>query len=1004
MLGRGGMGQVFEAWDPRLDRRVAIKLMREGDPRLLERFGREARAQAALSHPAICPVHEVGDDNGIPFIVMQRLDGVPLDEAVEDLSIEAKLTLMRQVAEAVHEAHRTGLIHRDLKPSNVLVETPPGEAPRPYVLDFGLARPLDRTLGPAITEEGMAVGTPAFMAPEQLRADLGALDRRTDVYGLGATLYCLLAGEPPFRVEGPTFATEVLHRDPPALRSQGVPRDVEIIVFKCLEKDPARRYGSAKELADDLGRYLDGEPIVARPASTSYRVATWVRRHRPLAASLLALFLTLGGSIGWSAHSDFRAQQREVLVASFVEDVEEMEAEVRFSHMAPLHDIRPDRELLRDRMTTIRATMEAHDDVARGAGHFALGSGHLALEELEQAHHELELAWNAGYRTPESASALARTLSALYREHLADVELVVDWHSRREKLVALDARYGEPLRAYLTYTVEHEPLLKALAHFQHDRFEEALDVLESSQVQLPWDYELPRFEGEIRRAWAIEKNFDNDSEEARRQLELARDAYRRAADIAESDPSIHRALAQVAFQWLNLDKSSGEQRELFQQQGLAAAERALTANLDDTRAWLWKARLHRGMATDLQQGGHDPVEHLEHAITSGRRAAEADTAPAWRELGRGHVGLARWLESRGEAPFEPLDRAAEALAQIAVDDRQFYDEHLTAMVHQIRARYRTTQGEDASDDHIAAIEAYQAAIALHSAPYSAWINLGSTAMSLAVLDSVDDAEARLRQAVEAFTHARELRPESAVAAYYLGVAQMRLAQGGNPATGQLDLEVADQAVASFHLALELRPSLFQARVGLGEIYHLRALERSARGQPPGDDFNLARAAYRAALEAAPDHAITLSNLAWTEYFEGKLRVRAGNAPGDHLKRALALSTQAFESIGLSHALLCVGSTHRMEAEWRLRSGVGDIVDTIDRSRQAFDQLLELDPQHAEAHRSLGRLLTLEGQWRRLRGEEPRLQLDAARHLLERAVELEPDGRDYWLALARRELE
>ncbi|MEM8964616.1 MAG: protein kinase, partial [Acidobacteriota bacterium] len=879
MLGRGGMGQVFEAWDPHLDRRVAIKLMRDGDPKLLARFGREARAQAAISHPAICPVYEVGDDSGVPFIVMQRLDGVPLDEAVTELPIEGRLTLMRQVAEAVHEAHRTGLIHRDLKPSNILVETPAGEAPRPYVLDFGLARPVDRAIGRTITQEGAAVGTPAFMAPEQLRAESGALDRRTDVYGLGATLYCLLAGEPPFRVAGPTFATEVLHRDPPALRNLGVPRDVEIIVFKCLEKDPARRYSSAKELADDLGRYLDGEPIVARPVSIGYRATKWVRRHRSLAVALLALLLTLGGSIGWSIHRDYRAQQREALVASFVEDVEEMEAEVRYSHMSPVHDIRPDRELLRDRMTRIRAVMEAHDDVVRGAGHFALGSGYLALEEFEQAHRELELAWDAGYRTPESASALARTLSALYREHLADVELVQDWQSRREQLTALDARYGEPLRAYLTYgesTAEQEPFLSALAHFHRDRFEDALAILKSSQVQLPWDYELPRFEGEIRRAWAIELNVEGDEEGARQQLEQARAAYQRAAEVAESDPAIQRALAQVAFQMLGQLESTNWME--WSDEGLMAADRALAIHPDDARAWLWQARLHRAVAVERQRKGEDPTSDLDRAIGSAQHAVEGlGSAAARRELARGHWGLAQWLRSRGESPEEALTRAADALARVAKQDREFYDEHLTAMIHQIRAGYRVARGDDASDDYIAAIDAYETALALHPSAEGAWINLGSSALKLATSSTADDVDARLRQAVDAFTRAQDLRPSGA-SLYYLGIAQMRLAQGGKPATGRLDLAWADAAVESLHRALESSPSLFQAHVGLGEIHHLQALHHITMGRGPRALFNRARNAYEVALEMAPAQAGTWSNLAWTEYFEGKFLVRTGRAP------------------------------------------------------------------------------------------------------------------------------
>ncbi|MEM6453911.1 MAG: serine/threonine-protein kinase, partial [Acidobacteriota bacterium] len=441
-LGRGGMGQVFEAWDPRLSRHVAIKLVRRGDPQMLERFRREALAQASLSHPSICPVYEVGEQDGVPFIVMQRFDGAPLDEAAESLPLDAKLRLMRQIAEAVHEAHRAGLIHRDLKPNNVLVELPEGEPPRPFVLDFGLARSVGDTLGAhfgeTMTEEGAVLGTPAYMAPEQLRGALDALGARTDVYSLGATLYHLLAGHPPFRGLGPTFLLDALERDPPSLRAAGVPREVEHIVFKCLEKEPARRYASAAAFAEDLRRYLDGETIEARPAGPRVRLAKWVRRHRPLAAALAALLVTIVMAIAWNVVSDQRAQRQATLVRAFVEDVETMAAEVRFSHMAPLHDIRSDRARLRARMERIRDDMAAHPDLDVGAGYFALGFGHLALEAFDDAYRAFEAAWDAGYRPQDTATALVRVLSALYREQLSDVDLVRDVVLRQARLDALE--------------------------------------------------------------------------------------------------------------------------------------------------------------------------------------------------------------------------------------------------------------------------------------------------------------------------------------------------------------------------------------------------------------------------------------------------------------------------------------------------------------------------------------------------------------------------------------
>lgn len=1012
LLGRGGMGQVFEAWDPRLERRVAIKLMNGGEQRLLARFVREAKVQASLRHPGICPVFEVGDSGGVPFIVMQRLEGLPLDEATEGQPLDAKLELMRRVAEAVHGAHREGLIHRDLKPGNVIVETPGDGPPRPYVLDFGLARPVGADLGDAMTAEGAIVGTPSYMAPEQVRGELDALDRRTDVYGLGATLYRLVAGRPPFQGGGAAFVFDILGKEPPGL--EGVPAEVELMVFKCLEKDPVRRYASAKDFAEDLRRYLNGEAIHARPASGVYRLTKWARRHRTMVGALAIVVLVLLAAIAWGLLSTHRAQERERLVVSFVEQVEEMQAQVRYSHMAPLHDTRPERTLLRARMAHIRNQMAHHGALATGAGHFALGSGHLALEEHEAAHLELEAAWAAGYRTPDVAASLAQTLSAIYRERLSDLDLVRDWDSRQRHQEALDQQYGEPARAFLGRrqlgATDSDPLLDALFHFHHGHFEQAIAVLGSLDVRRPWSYELPRLEGEIRRVWAIELNAGSEREAAQHQLDLALEALSRAAVVAASDPSIHRAAAQVAFWRSSYEVSEqGKPTELLER-GLAAAGRALHADPEDARAWLWRARLHRQVAKAGQARAEDPTESLELATVAARRAADGlrPVAPAWRELARAQWGLARWRKSRGQDPQGLLDRAVAALAEVPSADRDFYDEHLTAMILQTRAGFHARHAGDAAqgeaaNDYAAAVAAYRAATALHTAPFSAWINLGSCALSLAGLRP-EEASRWLGEAVEVFERAQELRPKSGTAALFLGRAHFRLAQGGDPAAETLDAAEAAQALTAYSHALELAPTMFAAHIGLADVHHHQALY-ATDGRDPAERFALARAAYGRALELAPSNEVARLNLAWTDYFEAKLRIRGGGAPGSLLRSARDACRGVFEDVADPWALLCVASTLRLDAEWQLRShGPEQAAAAVAEARRLLQQLLEIQPEHAEAMRSLGRLETLEARRLRTAGRDPAAALEAARRWLSDAIERVPNTASFQLAMARLELE
>ncbi|MCC6133245.1 MAG: serine/threonine protein kinase, partial [Acidobacteria bacterium] len=216
LLGQGGMAQVFRAFDPLLGRPVAVKLMYGESPDQNLRLIREARLLAKVDHPHICKIYETGLEGSRPYIVMQLVDGRVLDVAAADLSLTEKLHLFITIAEAVHAAHRIGLIHRDLKPANILVETRPGDPPHPYVLDFGLARELE---GIDATATGMITGSPAFMSPEQARGDRALMDTRTDVYGLGATFYSVLSGRLPFDAPTP-FETllKVVSEEPAPLR------------------------------------------------------------------------------------------------------------------------------------------------------------------------------------------------------------------------------------------------------------------------------------------------------------------------------------------------------------------------------------------------------------------------------------------------------------------------------------------------------------------------------------------------------------------------------------------------------------------------------------------------------------------------------------------------------------------------------------------------------------------------------------------------------------------
>ncbi|SRR6266446_6540946 len=312
-IGRGGMGVVYKARQKGPDRLVALKMVQAGrwlSEADVQRFRNEGELVARLDHPHLVPIYELGQrpagDVGPPvlYFSMKLMEGGSLAKAVAGGQWPAAskeqqrraAQLLVPIARAIHHAHQRGILHRDLKPSNILLDA----EGRPHVTDFGLAKQVlifgDHAADPSLTETGAIVGTPPYMSPEQAAGKRGTITTATDVYGLGTILYALLTGRPPFHEETPleTLA-QVKGREPapPSRINPRLDRDLETICLKCLEKEPARRYGSAEALAEDLERWLAGAPIVARPLSRAARAWRWCRRNPMLAGMSAAIVLLL---------------------------------------------------------------------------------------------------------------------------------------------------------------------------------------------------------------------------------------------------------------------------------------------------------------------------------------------------------------------------------------------------------------------------------------------------------------------------------------------------------------------------------------------------------------------------------------------------------------------------------------------------------------------------------------------------------------------------------------
>ena len=312
-IARGGMGVVWKARQSNLHRDVALKMIRAGTlagPDEVARFLREAEAAANLQHPNIVGIHEVGEHQGQHYFSMDLVHGRDLGALMAEgpLAPQRAARYVKIIAEAIHFAHQHGTLHRDLKPQNVLIDA----ADQPRVTDFGLAKMTSNDS--QLTQTGVVMGSPSYMPPEQAAGRHGDIGPASDVYSLGAMLYELLTGQPPFR--GTTaMATlhDVMETEPAGLRKlkADVPPDLETICLKCLEKSPASRYSTARALAEELDRFLNGEPIQVRPASSLRKMVGWTRRHPGAVAALAAMVivaLALGVYYLWEENSFLQAK------------------------------------------------------------------------------------------------------------------------------------------------------------------------------------------------------------------------------------------------------------------------------------------------------------------------------------------------------------------------------------------------------------------------------------------------------------------------------------------------------------------------------------------------------------------------------------------------------------------------------------------------------------------------------------------------------------------------
>ncbi len=986
-LGAGGMGEVFRAFDPSLHRFVALKLLRADQPGHLSRFLREARVQARVDHPNVCKVHEAGDEGGRPYIAMQLVEGLPLGQAAATMSLPEKVATMRVVAEAVHAAHRIGLIHRDVKPANVLVARDEEGRLHPWVLDFGLAK---EGAAPGLTISGLVVGTPVYMAPEQARGE--EVDVRGDVYGLGATLFEVLCGAPPF--EG-TSAFDVLQkvingevRSPRSVLPD-LPVDLETILLKCLETDPSRRYATARAVSEDLARLLDGEPISARPASLSYRLGRKARKHRLLVAvSLLGLAAALAGG-GLALLARWQAYEMAQVARRLGEEVREVETDLRFARMLPLHDIRPARHAARLKVSGMQERLGR--TAGEPAGLYLLGRALLALGDLEGARDALGRAASGRLRDPGLDLALGRTLAELYLRR--SEEAVRSREKSEARFAELARTLRDPALAHLRAAGVGEreaALAQGLIALHEKRWDEAAQLAARAGERTPWLWEARALAGDSFLARGGEKERAGDADGALADFARAGEAFESASETGRSDASLWVRDATRWTRVMDVEHLRGRPVDAAYRKAREACARARAVDPDDpvpdeVEAMASWRRGENGMGS-----GEDPRPLYDQAVALGEAAARKGGATGWTQVGTAWHGRAMYEAQRGLDPIPSLAKADEAYAraiQASPGAPTVRSNAGFALV--VRAEHELNAGRDPTPYLERAVRLEEEALRLDPRLFTAANSLGWALQKSGEWEKLKgrDPRALLARAEAALRRAVEINPKFAYGFVNLG--NVLYVRGGWERLSGLDARPSlEAAIGCYRTARELAPGHAVSNVTLGFAAHEMALSALDRGESPEAALAEGRDALRKALEANPGFALADMKLGEIETVAGRWEARQGRSPRAAYARAEEALSKARSALATVPGVWAdVAELARWKAEAELSEG-RDPGGEISRGLAAAAKALALETGSAEAHAARGALLLVGARAERRPGRRKEVASEALA-ALDRALSANP---------------
>jgi eukaryotic-like serine/threonine-protein kinase len=952
LLGQGGMATVYKAFDPSLGRHVALKFLRRDDPNHLKRFLMEARLQARINHENICRVYEAGQVEDKPYIAMQYIEGKTLKDLASQLTTLEKADVMKHVAAAVHEAHRMGLIHRDLKPVNILVERAADGEWTPYVLDFGIARHAE---GSDMTATGLILGTPWYMSPEQASGN-SDLDHRTDIYSLGATMYELFSGRLPFEApSGGEVLLKIMIQDPVPLqqRDPAIPMDLQTIVMKCMEKEPGRRYQSAKAVADELDRYIKGDPILARPTGIFSRTYKKVRKNRPVAITVAVGLLMIGILLTISIRARWKAQKQTEIAQNFGQQIARMESGLRSAYLQPLHDVRPDKKKVRTQMKEIEQQMRQLGESAEGPGYYALGRGHLALDEYSQAKNNFEKAIEKSFDTPDLAHALGLTLGALYKQQLQEAERIQNKEIKKSVTEKIQKEYRDPALQYLKKGDAPE-YVSALIAFYEKRWKDSERLADLALQHDSSLYEAKTLKGNIHAAIANEFYNAGKLQPAIDEFERSAKNLEDAIEFARSDPGAHTDLCDLRLQVVNLHayQESGDLNPPMDKL-MEACNRALQLDPDQGQIHTKKAEAFWLKGRWMMENGNDPVP----VLIEGRKEAEKAIAldgkdgSAYKTAGVAYLVQGEYELNAGRDSRKTLAAAVQNLKRaIELSPDPLAATNSLGNAFWLLGRYNADHGADPIPHFLSAIKNYNKAIRLEPKFSSVYINMGIVYGSIAAhkMSQGQDPIPDLNKSIESLEQSIRLNPGDSLTYNSLGnrwaeLGDYQISTGKNPS------EAYQKSIAAFDKAQQLNKGWFSPVLNRGVTYQSYGDYALSQGGDPTDFVRKAIKDYEQAIRLNPTYFGSYGSMALAYRTLGLFAIYLGKDPAEYHQPGLQLVEKALKSNPEDLDSLLIESVIHLDRAKYLLSRDESPLSSLDKTKVPLQKAEKLDPTIAEVH-------------------------------------------------------